>query len=344
MEQMSITLRYVVIDDDGVKIRESFLGFVSVERSTGENLADELLDILREKNLPLGDMRGQGYDNGANMKGDRAGVQRRIRNLNPRAFFVPCSAHSLNLVVNDMAKSSLQAANFFNIVQKIFVFFSASTLRWAILLKHIKGLTIKPLSDTRWESRIDALKPLRFQIDEIYDALLDIYNDVQMDTMVRDEASGLVNQMKKFNFLCSLVIWYNVLNHINPLSKMMQAKDFVIPTAVELLKNSLTFFQSSRCDEAFSTVLTDAAELALDIDAETNFTSVPRARRRKQKRQFDYEHEDETIDDPKQKFKVEMYFHLIDCAVNSLQQRFSHLQDHNKYFDFLYDIYIISKI
>lgn len=149
MEQMSITLRYVVIDDDGVKIRKRFLGFVSVERSTGENLADELLDILREKNLPLGDMRGQGYDNGANIKGDRAGVQRRIRNLNPRAFFVPCSAHSLNLVVNDMAKSSLQAANFFNIVQKIFVFFSASTLRWAILLKHIKGLTIKPLSDTR---------------------------------------------------------------------------------------------------------------------------------------------------------------------------------------------------
>lgn len=35
-------------------------------------------------------MRGQGYDNGANMTGKNKGVQKHIQNLNPRAFFIPC--------------------------------------------------------------------------------------------------------------------------------------------------------------------------------------------------------------------------------------------------------------
>ncbi|GBL53679.1 hypothetical protein AVEN_192415-1 [Araneus ventricosus] len=59
-------------------------------------------------------MRGQGYDNGANMKGELAGVQAKIRNINSCAFLIQCGSHSLNLVVNDMAKSSLEGANFFN--------------------------------------------------------------------------------------------------------------------------------------------------------------------------------------------------------------------------------------
>jgi hypothetical protein len=70
------------------------------------------------------DMRGQGYDNGANMKGKHNGLQKRILNINSRAFFVPCAAHSLNLVVNDGAKSSLEITNFFAIIQEIYVFFS----------------------------------------------------------------------------------------------------------------------------------------------------------------------------------------------------------------------------
>lgn len=49
------------------------------------------------------DMRRQGYDNGSNMKRKQSGVQKRVGDINPRAFYVPCSAHSLNLVVNDAA-------------------------------------------------------------------------------------------------------------------------------------------------------------------------------------------------------------------------------------------------
>jgi len=57
------------------------------------------------------------------MRGKHNGLQKRILNINPRAFFVPCSAHSLNLVVNDAAHISHETVTFFDLVQEIYVFF-----------------------------------------------------------------------------------------------------------------------------------------------------------------------------------------------------------------------------
>ena len=60
-------------------------------------------------------MGGQGYDNGANMKGKHSGLQARILQINPRAPFVPCAAHTLNWVVNDSCKVSFQTFDFFRL-------------------------------------------------------------------------------------------------------------------------------------------------------------------------------------------------------------------------------------
>ena len=267
-EQVTMIIRYVSINqtsDDSrtsdVVINENFLGFVPIEKSSGSELTKVLLEELSTLELPLQDMRGQGYDNGSNMKGAHSGVQVRIGNMNPRAFYVPCSSHSLNVVVNDMVKSSLEAANFFNMVQKIYVFFSSSTLRWSILLKNVSGLTLKPLSDTRWESRIEAIKPLRYQIGKIYDALFSIYEDSDMDTSARDEASGLLNQVKQFKFVCSIIIWYETLFRINPVSKLMQSTDFELCSVIQLLKNTTEFFKKARSDYFFNQVLVDAQRI-----------------------------------------------------------------------------------
>jgi hypothetical protein len=84
------------------------------------------------------------------MKGKCSGVQHKILCMSPRAFFIPCNSHSLNLVVNDAAMSSRDAVSFFGMVQKIYVFLSASPRHWSVLKKHVTQLIVKPLSDTRW--------------------------------------------------------------------------------------------------------------------------------------------------------------------------------------------------
>ncbi|KAL3842057.1 hypothetical protein ACJMK2_020122 [Sinanodonta woodiana] len=158
-------------------VKEHFLGFVPLKKTTGADMTETILWKLEEMSLSIKNLRGQGYDNGSNMKGKVNGVQQRILEVNTRALVVPCCAHTLNLAVNDAVKCCLEATAFLDLVQRVYVFFSASTRRWEVLNRHVSNLTVKPLSETRRESRIDALKPLRYQLGDIYDALAEIADD-----------------------------------------------------------------------------------------------------------------------------------------------------------------------
>ena len=125
--------------------------------------------------------------------------------MNRRALFVPCGCHSLNLLLGDMAKSSVIAISFFGIVQQIYVLFSASVQRWQILTKHVTNLTLKPLSETRWECKIDSVKAIRYQIGDIYDALIEV-SETANDPKCRTEAHSLAKEMKSFTFLVTLSV------------------------------------------------------------------------------------------------------------------------------------------
>jgi hypothetical protein len=178
-EQMSLIIRYVDSSSGHVRVEESFLGFLDVNDTTGQALFDVLENELKILDLDIDDMRGQGYDNWSNMKGKHQGVQRKLLDVNPRDFYSACGFHSLNLTLCDMAtKTCGKAKDFFGIIQRIYTTFANSTKKWYILkyiLKdNISGLTLKSVSATRWESRIDSVKAIRFQCADIREALLHV--------------------------------------------------------------------------------------------------------------------------------------------------------------------------
>ena len=51
---------------------------------------------LKLLDLDIDDARGQGYDNGSNLKGKHQGVQKKLLDVNPRALYSACGCHSLN--------------------------------------------------------------------------------------------------------------------------------------------------------------------------------------------------------------------------------------------------------
>ena len=51
------------------------------------------------------------------MKGKHSGVQARMLDINPKAVYVPCAKHTLNLVVVDSANSSTEALTFLEYLQ-----------------------------------------------------------------------------------------------------------------------------------------------------------------------------------------------------------------------------------
>lgn len=63
-----------------------------------QNMADAVFSILKNYNLDISYLRGQSYDNAKNMSGIYYDVQARIREVARLADFIPCSAHSLNLI------------------------------------------------------------------------------------------------------------------------------------------------------------------------------------------------------------------------------------------------------
>lgn len=77
-----------------------FLEFLKVDDTTGMRLFGELQEVLVSLELDIGDLRGQWYDNGSNMKGKNKGVQTRVLE------FLFCIAIWYNLLfaVNSISK------------------------------------------------------------------------------------------------------------------------------------------------------------------------------------------------------------------------------------------------
>lgn len=138
------------------------------------------------------------------MKRKNKGVQARLLQLSPRDFFVPCGAHTLNLVVANSAKRSTEAIGYFGYLAKLFSLFSASTHRWDILLKHVKT-TLKSWSDTRWESRLKSVKPVRYQAGQVREALAEV-RETTSDAGVKVEAQDLAEEVGSYRFCICTVI------------------------------------------------------------------------------------------------------------------------------------------
>lgn len=115
-DQLTVILRYVLTDGSPV---ERFITFVKLQDHTGAHMEEVVLNTLSELEIPLSDMRGQSYDNASNMSGKYKGLQARIKDHNNLAEYVPCTAHSLNLVGTHAADCCLNVTKLFMFVQEI---------------------------------------------------------------------------------------------------------------------------------------------------------------------------------------------------------------------------------
>ncbi|PWA54809.1 zinc finger MYM-type protein 1 [Artemisia annua] len=295
------------------EIQVHYLGFLNVDDTTGQGLFDVTQAELKALDLDIDDVRGQGYDNGSNMKGKHRGVQKRFIDINPRAFYIPC--------------------DFFAIIQRIYTIFASSSKRWQILKDNVKGLTPKSLSTTRCESRVESVKAIKFQLSDIREALIQV-SEKDNDFVIQSQAKSLAtNELGDFEFIAAIVIWFEILNRVNLVSKKLQSDDMLINVAMTEVQDLISFFKEFRVT-GFSNAVDVAKQIAIEMDINPLFI---RKRVIRRKRQFDEDSvEEDVILSAEESFKVNYFLYIVDQAIASLTTRFEQYQEYENMFGFLF--------
>lgn len=331
IDQLSIIIRYV--GNDG-KPLERFIGFLPNVGHKSEGLENALISKLEMHNLKIKHCRGQSYDNASNMSGCYTGLQARILNRNPLADYIPCAAHSLNLVGVCAAECVNEAVTFFDTLQNLYTFFSASTRRWEILLSNLKvGAKVpKRIDVTRWSARHDALMSLCGSWKNYLNTLTAIEETTSEKPTVRAEAAGIKGRLNRFECAFMCVFWEAILERFHKTNKILQSVDIDTGDVTALYLSLINFVKSLRNSDIFVSYIGKAK----DIMDETYDVDQQRSRKRKF---FPDENRDgDTVLTGREKLKVETYFAILDRITVELQKRYDAYETVFRKFSFFFSL------
>lgn len=278
------------------------------------------MNKLKEHEIPLADCKGQGYDNGSNMKGVYKGAQAIILSANSEAIYSACTCHSLNICGEKAAESCPAATTFFGAVQKLYNIFSSSPQRWEILKKKIPS-SLHSMSKTRWSARVDSVKPVAAHLPGILEALEEL-SVLNLTAECRRDVEGLKKYFKTFNCLLLASIWLKILSSIDIVNRVLQRRGETMDEASKHLSSLVEELQMFR--NKFNSIFSETLLVAKNIDWPQNLEEEQK-RIRKRKRLADEEDNDDDADenrDPKTVFKREVFNVILDSVIGDMTVRF----------------------
>ena len=101
-------------------------------------------------------------------------------------------------------------------------FFSASTQRWEVLLKHVP-IVVKRVIDTQWSAHYKAVKALQHYFLDVVSTLNELCDqNKSIDT--RGQAHGILDAIQQFSFVSFLQFWMEVLRESYDTQKYLQRR------------------------------------------------------------------------------------------------------------------------
>ncbi|XP_050065782.1 zinc finger MYM-type protein 1-like [Aphis gossypii] len=217
------------------------------------------------------------------MSGHTGGVQAKLKEIHPKAIYVHCMAHKLNLVVIDMCKHLKDARNLFNGLEALYVHFSQPTKNKKMTdiqeKLGVKKTKIPQLSDTRWVCRykscnsvIANFKPILYILDEEI--------ELQKDKDVA-QAIGLLSTIKNGKFVVYLFVLNDVLKIINILSTQLQSKSTTLGKSSSLVCGVIDTLKNNRSDVYFDNLWNDVTIFCEEHDVSLDIPSQGGSKRRR---------------------------------------------------------------
>lgn len=267
-EQLSIGVRFVemqVQPSESVIIREEFLGFVPLEKMDAATIADTIIQQTRKFGLNLNKLHGQGYDGCSTMAGKDNGVQARISNVYPKAVFVHCSSHRLNLVVHDL-NSVAEVRNTTGTVKSIIKFFRDSPKRRRLVPN------IPLLCETRWTAKYKSIRIFWENFCDIYTQLELLEVNQQESQTTRQTSHQLRCAAGTTVFLICLKMITKYSSMLEPVTQQLQAVDMDMMEVRNHIELLMKAFRTHRNDaellfseDIFPEVKVLAEQLGVDL-------------------------------------------------------------------------------
>ncbi|CAN6691052.1 unnamed protein product [Malus baccata var. baccata] len=265
-EQMAVVLGYV---DKNGKVIERFVGVQHVPDTTSNTLKESIDAFFHFNELSFSNLRGQGYDDASNMKGEFNGLKTKILNDQPCAFYVHCFAHQLQLALVAVAKNNVDVNTFFLLANNVVNNIGASCKRCDALremqqkelmkalendsLMTGRGLnqetSLKRSGATRWNSHYGTLISLITMFSSVVNVLEMIVDDNINDSVA--EANRLLKDIQSFEFVFLLFLMKSILGITNDLSQALQKDDQEIVNAMALVNTCKEQLLYMRNDEGF---------------------------------------------------------------------------------------------
>ena len=287
-------------------------------------MADKILHKVNSLGLDMDLCRGQGYDGAGNMAGKCSGAATLIQKDHPKALYVHCRAHVLNLcvafactihLVRNMMCHVKAVSQFFNMHPKRFEVLNE---RITTLLPNARHSHLLDVCRTRWLARIDGLDVFIEVFEAVVSALeaikLNISGKWSSDS-IRD-ASGLFFGIVSFEFIISLVIVSRLLEVTRPLTKQLQSPHIDVLSAVEKINLLYSMFMRMRNEitELHQEWFDEAVELAKKV---STLPSKPRTAQKQLHRQ------NTPSDSPSEYYRRVISVPFLDHMTSQIQTRFS---------------------
>ena len=251
-EQMPIVLRFI---DSEANIREEFVKFVYLDGTSGQQIADGIKKEIREMGLDMVNCREQGYHGAGNMSGKYIGAAQLVKNDHPKALYIHCASHRLNLCVSNSCQipsiiklfgATRKATFFFSFPKRLL--FLQKVIREKVL--SAKRLKLIDVCATRWVERIDASEIFEELFEAVVLALERKSNNedgtCQGNRII--DANGLHGTCTSFEFIVALVVSRRGLSYTKPVTISLQKEDMEIAEGykdIQLLKRSLSYVREN---------------------------------------------------------------------------------------------------
>ncbi|XP_070224564.1 zinc finger MYM-type protein 1 isoform X3 [Bos mutus] len=321
--QFSVCVRYPQKTSKAVLIKERFLGFIDVEEMTGTSLHRSIKAYLQQIGVDLDKIRGQAYDSTSNWKGKFKKIAAEFKKEEPRALYLHCYTHCLDLAVIRFCKEVKELRSALNTLSSLFnTIHGEMSVNFQNIYKLSQSKTCKKhISQPCWTVHDNTLLSVIEGLPEIIETL-EVLSNHSSNTSLADELSDLLALVSKFEFIFCLKFLYRILSVTGILSKEFQSETIDIFSLSSKIEAILECLSSERNDTYFKTIWDGAEEICQKITCKGFEVERPSfQKRRKIQKIIDPGNSDSMFfpTSTEEQYKVNIYYQGLDTVLQNLK-------------------------